>query len=73
MNNVYLCVKEDLVNFKCQKFNDFIEADKFFMENYKDVIIASTMISVFKYFPKFIQNFIVNYELKNLFIKNKMI
>ena len=73
MNNVYLCIKKDLVNFECQKFNSFIDADKFFMENYKDVIIASTMISVFKYFPKFIHNFIVNYELKNLFIKSKMI
>ena len=68
-NSVYLCVKENYScnNFNCYKFNNFIEADKYFNNN-----SLSTMIPIYKYLPFFIQHFILDYKLKNLFIKTKI-
>ena len=71
--NVFLCIKKDITHFECQKFNSFIEADKFFRKNYKNIVVTSTMITVFKYFPTFVQDFILNHKLKNLFVKSKII
>jgi hypothetical protein len=77
-NSVYLCVKNknniNYNNFNCYKFNNFIEADKYFIENFNNNNNSlSTMISVYKYLPSFIQKFIIDYKLKNLFVKSKII
>jgi hypothetical protein len=71
-NSVYLCVKNN-INFNCYKFNNFIEADKYFIENFNNNNSLSTMISIYKYLPSFIQKFIIDYKLKNLFVKSKII
>lgn len=71
--SVFLCIKKDIIHYECNKFNSFIEANNYFLENYKDVIITSTMISVCKYLPTFIQHYIINYKLRNLFVKSKII
>lgn len=72
-NDVFLCIKKDITHFECQKFNSFKEANNFYMENYKNIVVTSTMLAVFKYFPTFVQEVIINYKLKNLFIKSKII
>ena len=73
-NSVYLCVKQNINynNFNCYKFNNFIEADKYFIENFNNNSL-STMIPVYKYLPLFIQKIIIDYKLKNLFVKSKII
>jgi len=73
-NSVYLCVKQNIncYNFNCYKFNNFIEADKYFIENFNNNSL-STMIPVYKYLPLFIQKIIIDYKLKNLFVKSKII
>ena len=73
-NSVYLCVKQNISynNFNCYKFNNFIEADKYFIENFNNNSL-STMIPVYKYLPLFIQKIIIDYKLKNLFVKSKII
>jgi hypothetical protein len=71
--SVYLCVKQNYScnNFNCYRFNNFIEADKYFIENFNNNSL-STMIPIYKYLPLFIQQFILDYKLKNLFIKTKI-
>jgi hypothetical protein len=72
-NSVFLCVKlNNINNFNCYKFNNFIEADNYYKNKYNNNNY-STMISVFKYLPLFIQKFIIDYKLKNLFVKFKII
>jgi hypothetical protein len=68
-NLVYLCVKQNnsYNNFNCYRFNNFIEADKYFIENFNNNSL-STMIPIYKYLPLFIQHFI----LKKLFVKTKI-
>jgi hypothetical protein len=71
-NSIFLCVKENNNNFNCYKFNSFIEANNHYKKKY-DYNTSSTMISVCKYLPLFIQKFIIDYKLKNLFVKFKII
>ena len=61
-NSVYLCVKNNINynNFNCYKFNNFIEADKYFIENFNNNSL-STMIPVYKYLPLFIQKIIIDF------------
>ena len=70
---VFLCIKKDINRYDCKKFNNFLDANNYFIENYKDVIITSTMISVCKYLPLFIQKYILNNKLKNIFVKSNII
>jgi hypothetical protein len=71
-NSVFLCVKQNNYNnnYNCYKFNSFIEADKYYNQHFNT---SSTMISVFKYLPTFIQNFLIDYKLKKLFVKSTFI
>ena len=57
-NSVFLCVKQNNI-YNCYKFNSFIEADKYYNKHFNT---PSTMISVFKYLPTFIQNFLIDYK-----------
>jgi hypothetical protein len=60
--SVFLCVKQNINNFDCYKFNNFIEADNYFIQKYNNT--DSTMISVSQYLPLFIQKIIIDYKLK---------
>ena len=71
--SVFLCIQKNINYFECRKFNDFVQADNYFIENYKNDNIVSTMISISKYLPLFIQNYIINYKLKELFVKSEII
>jgi hypothetical protein len=76
--SVFLCVKQNINNFDCYKFNNFIEADNYFIKKYNNdtlstMIVISTMISVSQYLPLFIQKIIIDYKLKKLFVKSKII
>jgi hypothetical protein len=72
--SVFLCIQKNINYFECRKFNDFIQANNYFIEKYKnDNTVVSTMISVCKYLPLFIQNYIINYKLKQLFVKSEII
>jgi hypothetical protein len=43
-STVFLCVKEkNKYKFTCKEFADFLEADKYFTDNYKDINCISTM------------------------------
>lgn len=72
MEDIFLCVRTKLTLFECKKFKDFMEANKYFINKYnkndeKDINIISTMIAVNKYFPLFIQKYILEYKLMKLF------
>ena len=72
--SVFLCIQKNINYFECRKFNDFIQANNYFIEKYKnDNTVVSTMISISKYLPLFIQNYIINYKLKELFVKSEII
>jgi hypothetical protein len=49
--SVFLCVKQNINNFDCYKFNNFIEADNYFIKKYNNDTSLSTMISVSQYLP----------------------
>jgi hypothetical protein len=78
MTDVFLCVKTKLTLFECKKFKDFIEANDYFLNNYNkkdknDINIISTMISVNKYIPIFLQKYILEYKLMKLFCTTAII
>ncbi len=71
-NSVFLCVKQSN-NYNCYKFNSFIEADNYYYIKNFNNNTPSTMVSIFKYLPIFIQNLFIDYKLKNIFVKSKII
>jgi hypothetical protein len=76
MTDVFLCVKTKLTLFECKKFNNFIDANNYFMNNYNNndkIDIVSTMISVNKYMPAFIQKILLEYKLMKLFCNTAII
>ena len=71
-SDVFLCRSGKKIrnNFQCMKFNDFIQADKYYEDNYLKNCKncdKSTIISVCKYTPEFVKKWILNYKLKDLF------
>ena len=69
-NDVYLCIqKTPFQNFKCRKFNSFIEADMYYIHEYDQSkkYERSTLMPINKYTPNILRKSILNYKLRNLF------
>jgi len=74
-SNVVLCVKkkDSIDTFVCHKFNTFIEADKYFNNNYvNEDVINSTMIPICKFMPNFLEKKVIQYKVSNIFNKIKL-
>lgn len=81
---VYLCIQNSesshplIDGFRCYKFNNFKEADKYLnKENYKIMTGGihyhrHTMIPVCKWIPYRYHKFIINYKLQNIFWRNNI-
>ena len=73
-SKVYLCVKNNTHNkFTCKEFNDFLEADKYFDDNYKNKVVSSTMIPVCRFIPTIIKRPVLQYKLSNLYTRVSII
>ncbi len=69
---VYLCIdhfKDN--NFKCIKFNSIDNANNFYHKK-KDYVSNYTIILINKYIPNIFDIYILNFKLKNFFIKLKI-
>ena len=70
-SDIVLCVKTTVHDFECYKFNSYDAADKYFKENYskpnKENIYCSTMVPLSKLWPQFIEPYVLQLKLSNLF------
>lgn len=66
MSYIYLCTNNNYNKYKCKSFNNFIEANKYYNENYKNN--WSSMISINIFIPLFLHKYILQYKLAKLFI-----
>ena len=64
---VFLCINNNITNFDCYQFKSYIEADKYYSDNYNNNI-NSTMLFIYNLWPLFIQKIILDYKLKNIFV-----
>lgn len=55
----YLCTN----NYNCQKFDSFVEANKYYTNNKNNNY--SHIIGISKYIPSFLHNFMIKYKLFN--------
>lgn len=69
MNDIYLCIQQNKFGItKCKKFNDYIYADRHYLENYQNKnIYFSTMIPICKFNP--FKKTVLRYELSKILIK----
>ena len=69
MISVYLCIKEkNNNNFKCKSFENFLEANKYFRENYKlSDVNESTLIPICNFNP--FKKYFLQYRLSKIFNK----
>ncbi len=66
LTDVYLCYKKK-GKYDCKKFNNFLEANEYYHNNYINLIIenSSTMIEVCKFNP--FKKQVLKYKLSNVF------
>jgi hypothetical protein len=60
---VYLCTQTSVWSYDCQMFNNFLEADEYYTQNYHDTRYKSTMLPICNYIPRFLHRPILNYKL----------
>ena len=70
-SDIVLCVKTSVHAFECYKFNSYDLADKYLKENFsesnKKNIYYSTMVPLSKLWPGFIEPFILQLKMSNIF------
>ena len=78
-SDIVLCVKTSVHAFECYKFNSYDMADKYFKENFsksneenfsesnKKNIYYSTMVPLSKMWPGFIEPYILQLKMSNIF------
>jgi hypothetical protein len=67
-NKIFLCVSKEENNFECKEFKNFIEADKYFNNNYPiSLNIKSTMVSSCSYIPEFLTKISLGRKLEKTF------
>lgn len=68
--SVALCVRESNKNyFKCTLYDTYEEGDIAFHDKYRKTITNSALIPISKLYPKFIQPYILQYELSKRFCR----
>ena len=74
-NDIYLCIcdkNNSNISCDCKSFKSFIEADNYYLSNYKNNKHISTMIST-EYVPHIFKKFYLKYKLSTLLLKIKTI
>jgi hypothetical protein len=72
MNNTitYLCIY-NINKFNCTKFNDFHEANNYYLKNNNNNTLQySTIIFICKYIPLFLHKYFIKNKLSNIFLNN---
>lgn len=69
MNNhiTYLCIYDNN-KFNCTKFNNFEDADNYYLKNYNNTLQYSSIIFICKYIPLFLHKYFIKNKLSNIFI-----
>lgn len=65
---VYLCVNDFIRKYNCTQFNNFIDANNYYENNYENSTNNSTMIYISNLIPFIFHKFIIEYKLYKLFI-----
>ena len=61
---VYLCTQNPSSwHYECQMFDNFLQADDYYMKKYQNTRPKSTMIPVCKYIPIFMHKSFLNHKL----------